>query len=157
MTDGSSSHIYHHAFALLHGDPLGVTFAHREKDRLLFAIERDADAMHLRYSRQSQRDAAAAHCDLDIRREDGGHVIVVDNEGVALLDTDNRRARPQLRVTTRDQTALAACGRRDPPFVVSAHRIDLFRSAVAGSGAVGVAGAVRISYRARRSTPCRRM
>ena len=59
--------------------PLGVTFAHREKDRLLFAIERDADAMAMEVQvAVAKGKPPPSTAILTYAKRTGGHVIVVD-------------------------------------------------------------------------------
>ena len=131
--------------------PLGITFAHREKDRLLFAIERDADAMALTVQAAVTAGTPPPRAAIfTYAARTGGHVIVVDSEGVALLDTDHPNgpainylspSRPEI------QQALAGT-RADGTRHSSTLGTGLIYSAVpiAGGGNVGIAGAVRITY-----------
>ncbi len=130
--------------------PLGITFAHREKDRLLFAIERDADAM------ASQVQSAVAHgkappraAILTYAARTGGHVIVVDKRGVALLDSQYPHGPERdFSTATRPEIIKALAGNR-----VEGTR----HSETLGTGLIyaavpivgpsgGVQGAVRITY-----------
>ncbi len=134
------------ALALL-AVPLGVTFARREKERLLFNIERDADAMgavvegpiqtHKPIPRAALRRYAA---------RTGGHVIVVDGHGVALFDT-GRPTTPGRDYSSRPEIQAALAGRR-----VEGSRISeslgttLLYAAVPVTADGRVTGAVRITY-----------
>src|SRR4051812_17511401 len=87
--------------------PLGITFAHREKDRLLFDVERDADTMALVIAQPVA--AGKPFSSKDITRyasNTGGRVVVVDAEGTVLLDTDQASARGS-DYSTRPEIALA--------------------------------------------------
>jgi signal transduction histidine kinase len=128
--------------------PLGITFAHREKDRLLFAIERDADAMAADVQTAvAQGKPPPSTAILTYARKTGGHVIVVDNEGIALLDTQYPKG-PAHDYSTRPEIAQALAGDR----VEGTRHSDtlatgLIYSAVPVVGSAGgVRGAVRITY-----------
>src|ERR1700692_2900523 len=69
--------------------PLGLTFAHREKDRLLFDVERDADTMTAIVDDPLEAGTAVPTTDiLRYAKDTGGHVIVVNTRGIALADTE---------------------------------------------------------------------
>jgi len=129
--------------------PLGVTFAHREKDRLLFAIERDADAMALAVQPSVMKGTPPPRTAIfTYAARTGGHVIVVDNEGIALLDTDNPNG-PAVNYSSRPEIQQALAGARaEGTRHSSTLGTGLIYSAVpiAGGGTVGIAGAVRITY-----------
>ena len=129
--------------------PLGVTFAHREKDRLLFAIESDADAMasasQIPVSQGKPPPAAAI---LRYASRTGGHVIVVDREGVALLDTDHPNG-PSRDYSSRPEVIAALAGdRANGTRHSSTLGTNLIYSAVpiTGGSDLSVQGAVRITY-----------
>ena len=86
--------------------PLGITFAHREKDRLLFDVERDAVAMS--ELTQGSLDSGAPLPFADIARyakQSGGHVIIVNPSGIALADTE--QPTKHLDYSTRPEIAHA--------------------------------------------------
>lgn len=79
------------AFALaLLATPLGITFAHRERDRLLFDAERDADTVVAMID-----DPLEAHGTIptaaitDNARRSAATVVVVNAHGVEIVDTAN--------------------------------------------------------------------
>jgi len=129
--------------------PLGVTFAHREKDRLLFAIERDADAMALTVQAAvTEGTPPPRPAIFTYAARTGGHVIVVDNEGIALLDTDHPNG-PVLNYSSRPEIKQALAGvRADGTRHSSTLGTGLIYAAVpiAGGSDIGIAGAVRITY-----------
>jgi signal transduction histidine kinase len=92
--------------------PLGITFAHREKDRLLFDVERDADTMAAFVG--PTVDKGKPFTDPSVTqygRDTGGHVVIVDTRGVALLDTEYPKAgrdyasRPEIATALRGMHA----------------------------------------------------
>ena len=129
--------------------PLGVTFAHREKDRLIFAIERDADAMATTVqSAVAQGKTPPKTAIQTYASRTGGHVIVVDNRGVALLDTEYPNG-PARDYSTRPEIMQALAGERvDGTRRSSTLNTSLIYAAVpvSGGGDVGIQGAVRITY-----------
>ena len=85
--------------------PLGVTFAHREKDRLLFAIERDADAMAAAVQAAvAQGKPPPSHGDpASTRHEPAATSSSSTTNGIALLDTRvSQRSGPRLLDPARD-------------------------------------------------------
>lgn len=129
--------------------PLGVTFAHREKDRLLFAIESDADAIasasQVAVARGKPPPAAAI---LRYASRTGGHVIVVNREGIALLDTAHPKG-PARDYSSRPEIIAALSGdRANGTRHSSTLGTNLIYSAVpiTGGGNLSVQGAVRITY-----------
>jgi signal transduction histidine kinase len=129
--------------------PLGITFAHREKDRLLFAIESDADAIaSTAQASGTQAKAPPADAILRYAAQTGGHVIVVDRTGVALLDTDHPHG-PARDYSSRPEVIAALAGERaNGRRHSSTLGTGLIYSAVpiTGSGDLGIRGAVRITY-----------
>jgi signal transduction histidine kinase len=129
--------------------PLGITFAHREKDRLLFAIERDADAM------ASEVQVAVATAKppprtaiLVYAARTGGRVIVVDTEGITLLDTQYPNG-PAHDFSTRPEIITALAGNRvEGTRHSSTLHTGLIYAAVpiAGGTDVSIKGALRITY-----------
>jgi signal transduction histidine kinase len=128
--------------------PLGITFAHREKDRLLFAIERDADAMAASaQGAVTRRETPASDAVLNYAARTGGRVVVVDEGGRSLLDTDDPSG-PARDYSNRPEVMHALAGERvDGIRRSETLGTDLIYSAVPVTGADGgVAGAVRITY-----------
>ena len=128
--------------------PLGITFAHREKDRLLFAIERDADAMAASVQGAvTNREAPPSAAILRYAARTGGRVVVVDRHGRSLLDTHAPSA-PARDYSSRPEIQRALAGERaDGTRPSETLGTDLIYSAVpVTSAAGGVAGAVRITY-----------
>ncbi len=76
------------ALALL-ATPLGITFARREHDRLLFDAERKADTVAAMIDDPLETHAALpVQAIEDSIRQTHARVVVVDTRGVVLLDTD---------------------------------------------------------------------
>src|SRR4051794_25133937 len=91
--------------------PLGLTFAHREKDRLLFDVERDADTMSALVDDPLESGTAVPTSDiLRYAKHTGGHVIVVDPRGIALADT--QAPTKHLDYSTRPEIHSALQGKR---------------------------------------------
>jgi signal transduction histidine kinase len=69
--------------------PLGVTFASRERDRLLFDLERDAQAVGSRVEddleADREPDLTNVFADYDVP---GGRILVVDRNGISVADSD---------------------------------------------------------------------
>jgi signal transduction histidine kinase len=134
------------ALALL-AIPLGITNAHREKERLLFDIERDADAMAAVVAGSIQQHQTTPRRDLtQYAARTGGHVIVVDERGRAIIDTD-RPAQPGRDYSSRPEIQDALRGRR----VEGSRRSQtlgttLLYAAVPATVGGRVNGAVRITY-----------
>ena len=128
--------------------PLGITFAHREKDRLLFAIERDADAMAATVQGAVARGRPPASAAIvRYARSTGGRVVIVDKRGRSLLDTANLSG-PSRGYSNRPEVVHALAGERvDGMRYSETLRTTLIYSAVPiTTGDAGVAGAVRITY-----------
>ena len=129
--------------------PLGITFAHREKDRLLFAVERDADAIAAQVQgavTAGKKPPSAAI--LMYAARTGGHVIVVDKRGVALLDTGNLKGPARdFSSAARPEIVQALAGNSSDGIRHSdTLGTDLIYAAVPIAGNDGVKGAVRITY-----------
>src|SRR4051794_15189298 len=84
------------AFALtLFAIPLAMTFAHHERDKLLAEIEIDADGMSRTVSDAIAHGQPVPSAEiLRYSALTSGHVIVVDKQGKALLDTDHLNEAP---------------------------------------------------------------
>jgi signal transduction histidine kinase len=128
--------------------PFGITFAHREKDRLLFAIERDADAIAATVQGKVARGGPpAADAILSYAARTGGRVVVVDKRGRSLLDSADPSG-PARDYSNRPEVMRALAGERvDGTRRSETLGTDLIYSAVPVTGADGgVAGALRITY-----------
>jgi signal transduction histidine kinase len=134
------------ALALL-AIPLGFTIAHREKERLLFDIERDADAMAAVVAGSIQNRQTAPRRDLtQYAARTGGHVIVVDQRGRAILDTDHPND-PGRDYSTRPEIQDALRGRRvEGTRKSETLSTTLLYAAVPATVGGRVNGAVRITY-----------
>ncbi|HYL52371.1 MAG TPA: ATP-binding protein [Acidimicrobiia bacterium] len=123
----------------LFGIPLGLTFAHRERDRLLFEIERDADVM------ATSMPVPTGHI-FDYARQNGGRVVVVDAKGRSTLDTDAPNG-PPADFSTRPEIQDALSGKRvDGTRYSNTLHTDLLYVAVPRTENGRVSGAVRITY-----------
>ena len=126
--------------------PLGLTFAHREKDRLLFDVERDADTMTAIVDDPLESGTAVPTTDiLRYAKDTGGHVIVVNTRGIALADTE--QPTKHLDYSTRPEIQTALQGKR----VTGTRHSDvlgttLVYAAVPVTTEGRVIGAVRITY-----------
>ncbi len=130
----------------LFGIPLGFTFAHRERDRLLFEIERDADTMAASaQSSPQQADVLRAQI-LAYAARTGGRVIIVDATGRSTLDTDAPNG-PTVDFSTRPEIKQALGGSRvDGTRYSNTVGTHLLYVAVPKSDDGRVSGAVRITY-----------
>lgn len=126
--------------------PLGLTFASRERARLLFDLERDAEAVSSRsedaLEGSRSPDLEGVFADFDVA---GGRIVVVDDEGLTVADSDPNT--PLGRdYATRPEIAAALNGER-----VSGMRhsetldTDLAYVAVPVASGGTVHGAVRIT------------
>jgi signal transduction histidine kinase len=136
------------AFALtLFAIPLAISFSNHERDKLLAEIETDADGMSANVSDAIAQGKPIPQAEI-IRYSSvtGGHVIVVDKQGRALLDTDPSEP-PSENYANRPEVAAALSGRR----VEGTRHSDtagttLLYAAVPTSDDGKVNGAVRITY-----------
>jgi signal transduction histidine kinase len=128
----------------LFGIPLGLSFANRERDRLLFDIERDADTMAASVNGQPAewpRDAISAYA-----QRTGGRVVVVDSTGRSLFDTDAPNG-PSSDFASRPEIQEALRGNRvDGTRHSNTVGGDLLFVAVPTNDDGRVNGAVRITY-----------
>jgi len=128
--------------------PLGLTFAHREKDRLLFDVERDAETMSALV--EDPLEAGAAIPTSDIARyakQTGGRVVVVNAKGIALADTEKPPEQGNYATSARPEIQAALQGKR----VTGTRRSEtlattLVYAAVPVTVSSKVIGAVRITY-----------
>ncbi|HEV7526121.1 MAG TPA: HAMP domain-containing sensor histidine kinase [Acidimicrobiia bacterium] len=126
--------------------PLGVTNAHRERDRLLFDAERDAstvsamveDSLEAHSATPTSAIVAYAH-------RTGGNAIVVDSHGRALADSAHpgtrldysRRPEVQLALNGRHTTGTRDAGEDQPTSVYAAIPVTADGKVI---------GAVRVTY-----------
>jgi signal transduction histidine kinase len=128
--------------------PLGATFARREKDRFLFDLERAADGISGTVADPIAQHRPVPNADVvAYARKNGGHVVVVDANGRALVDTDTptqpgrdySQNRPEIRDALHGQRA---DGSR---YSADAHTTLLYVAVPVESNG-RVSGAVRITY-----------
>ncbi len=128
--------------------PLGRTFASREEENLLSAIDRDATVVgslveeDLEAGRSLQLDSVLARYDQD----PGGRIVVVDTAGISVADSDNIGG-PPLDFSTRPEIQAALAGERTtgrrPSETVGDDLLYVARP-IGSSGRI--LGAVRITY-----------
>jgi signal transduction histidine kinase len=129
--------------------PFGITFAHREKERVLFDIERDADAIAALIgdgsgaANPSTRSQIAHYV-----QRTGGHVIVVDVGGRALVDTEHPGDPGRFYATaSRPEIRAALEGRRvEGTRHSDTLRATLLYAAVPTTSGGHFTGAVRVTY-----------
>lgn len=127
--------------------PLGLVFADREHDRLVFDIERDAQAVASLV--EDALEAGAAPSIEDVLADyahTGGRIVVVDGDGVSVADSD-RPGGERRDFSTRPEIAAALEGQRS---------VGTRDSETAGTGLLYVAvpvasggvvhGAARVTY-----------
>jgi signal transduction histidine kinase len=127
--------------------PLGLVFADRENDRLVFDIERDAQAVaSLVEDALEAGSAPSIENVLADYADTGGRIVVVDTEGVSVADSD-RPAGDRRDFSTRPEIAAALDGRRTSGTRDSetAGTGLLYVAVPVASGGV-VHGAVRVTY-----------
>src|SRR4051794_29762145 len=91
--------------------PLGLTFAHREKDRLLFDVERDTDTIAALVEDPLESGLPIPTGDiLRYAKDTGGRVLVVDTNGIAIADSDQPTQR--IDYSTRPEIQNALRGKR---------------------------------------------
>lgn len=127
--------------------PLGSTFAARERDRLVFDIERDAQTV------ASLVEDALEEGGMPILDEvladygaDGGRIVVVNTAGISVTDSDDLTGEPR-DFSTRPEIEAALDGRRSTG-IRSSETLgtDLMYVAIpVGSGGT-VHGAARVTY-----------
>ncbi len=128
--------------------PLGRTFAAREQDRLISAIERDATVI-AGMSEEGLEEGQPLGLDLLLARyaqDPGGRIVIVDAGGISVADSDNLDGPPR-DFSTRPEFIEALAGRVDRG-IRSSETLGkdlIFVAVPAGSGG-SVLGAVRITY-----------
>lgn len=128
--------------------PLGRTYASREEENLLSAIERDATVVgslveeDLENGRVVQLDALL----IRYNQDPGGRIVVVDNAGISVADSDNIGG-PPLDFSTRPEIQAALAGERTagrrPSETVGDDLLYVARP-IGSSGEI--LGGVRITY-----------
>ena len=95
--------------------PLGRTFAAREQDRLISAIERDATVI-AGMSEEGLEEGQPLGLDLLLARyaqDPGGRIVIVDAAGISVADSDNLDGPPR-DFSTRPEFIEALAGRGHP-------------------------------------------
>lgn len=127
--------------------PLGLTFAAREHDRLVFDIERDAQAVaSLVEDSLEAGTPPAIDQQLADYRGTGGRIVVVDAQGISVADSAHPSGDPR-DFSTRPEIAAALDGRRTDGTRPS-ETLDtglVYAAVPVASGGV-VHGAVRVTY-----------
>jgi signal transduction histidine kinase len=127
--------------------PLGRTFADREQDRLVFDIERDAQAVaSLTEDALESGQPPAIDGLLTRYAGTGGRIVVVDNAGISIADSD-RPGGEARDFSTRPEVAAALDGERTSgtrPSETLGQDLMFVALPVASGGVVH--GAVRVSY-----------
>ncbi len=127
--------------------PLGSTFAGRERDRLLFQIERDAQVV----ASQVEEDLEAGQRPkidplLQQYRSTGGRIVVVIRSGASVADSDHIGA-PTENFASRPEIVTALAGDRAAGSRPSATAgTDLLYVAIPVVSSATVYGAVRLTY-----------
>jgi signal transduction histidine kinase len=86
--------------------PLGITFAHREHDRLLFDAERSANEIGVMVEEPLEDQAALPLSAIDASaRRMGAEVVVVDARGRVLFDSDHRAVVGESLASAKDFVA----------------------------------------------------
>ncbi len=125
--------------------PLAVFFQQREMERLTADIERDAAVLASIYEDALEQDTIADPIPADRYRADtGARVVVVDTDGIAVIDTDDATGRD---FSTRPEFVEALAGRRDSGtrFSTTLDTELLVVAVPVASGGV-VHGALRIAF-----------
>lgn len=127
--------------------PLGSIFAAREKDRLIFDIERDAQTVASLV--EDALEARAAPSIDDVLADygvNGGRIVVVTTAGVSVADSDNVGGEPR-DFSTRPEIAAALDGQRSTGTRSSETLgTDLMYVAIPVASGGTVHGAVRVTY-----------
>jgi signal transduction histidine kinase len=127
--------------------PLGVTYAGREQERLLFNIERDAEAVASR-AQGSLKASSPVPVDSLLRsyRSTGGRIVIVDAQGRSVADSDHIGSAPQ-DFSNRPEIRTALAGSRASGIRNSETAgTDLLYVAIPVAVNGVVQGAVRITY-----------
>jgi signal transduction histidine kinase len=126
--------------------PLGRIFADRERDRLVFDIERDAQAVASLVEDDLEAGTAPPIDTVLADYGDGGRIIVVNTDGVSVADSDNLGGAPG-DFSTRPEVAAALDGQRSTGTRHSETLgTDLTYVAVPVASGGAVHGAVRVTY-----------
>jgi signal transduction histidine kinase len=128
--------------------PLGLTYAGRQQDRLLADIERDARVLAGLIEEELEAgDAAAVEPTVaGYAEQTGGRIVVTDDAGVSVVDTD-RPTEPPRDFSTRPEIAAALDGSQRSGIRRSETLgEELAYVAVPVTSGPQVTGAVRISF-----------
>jgi signal transduction histidine kinase len=127
--------------------PLGRTFADREKDRLVFDIERDAQAVASLVEDALEAGEPPRIDDvLADYAHTGGRIVVADAQGVSVADSDRPEGQPR-DFSTRPEFAAALDGARSAGTRASETLgTELMYVALPVASGGVVHGAVRVSY-----------
>jgi signal transduction histidine kinase len=128
--------------------PLGLSFAHRERDRLYVDIERDAIVI-ASLVEDALEDGTTPQVDDfldDYRRRTTGRIVVVDRDGISVADSDGPDAVPR-DYSTRPEIRAALDGERTFGTRHSATLDEnLVYAAIPVASGGSVHGAVRITF-----------
>jgi signal transduction histidine kinase len=127
--------------------PLGLVFADREHDRLVFDIERDAQAVASLVEDDLEAGSAPSIDDvLAAYASNGGRIVVVDRAGVSVADSD-RASGERRDFSTRPEIVSALDGRRTTGTRDSETAgTELLYVAVPVASGGEVHGAVRVTF-----------
>lgn len=128
--------------------PLGLTYAGRQQDRLLADIERDARVLAGLIEEELEAgDAAAITPTVEAyAQQTGGRIVVTDDAGVSVVDTDRPEGPPR-DFSTRPEIAAALDGSQASG-IRRSDTLDeeLAYVAVPVTSGTEITGAVRISF-----------
>ncbi len=127
--------------------PLGSIFAAREKDRLVFDIERDAQTIASLVEDALEAGAVPGVDEVVVDYGvDGGRIIVVTTEGISVVDSDDLTGAPR-DFSTRPEIVAALDGQRSSGTRPSETLgTDLLYVAIPVASGGAVHGAVRVTY-----------
>ncbi len=128
--------------------PLGRTFASSEEDRLFSDIERDARivAALAEESLEAGTPPELTTVLSDYAADPGGRIVIVDDAGNSVADSDNLEGPPRT-FSTRPEFALALGGQRSSGRRYSdTLEADLLFVAVPVRSSAGILGAVRVTF-----------
>jgi signal transduction histidine kinase len=127
--------------------PLGSIFAAREKDRLVFDIERDAQTIASLVEDALEAGAQPSIAEALAGYEvDGGRVVVVTTAGISVVDSDDTAGVPR-DFSTRPEMVAALDGQRTSGTRPSETLgTDLMYVAIPVASGGTVHGAVRVTY-----------
>lgn len=130
--------------------PLGVTFASRERSRLEFQVESEAD-----YFAALVEDTLESGAPLDVQDQvtryvkgiGGARVVIVDDRGISVLDSDDPDGAPRdFSTRVEFQTALGGRGSVTDVRYSESLKLSFLYAAVPVTSGGEIHGAVRITY-----------